>query len=162
MAQLLVRLPDRNEVVGSNPGWSVLFFFAENIPVLSGRLVLTCFVLPLLQTDTKGACAVSQIGVHAGMLAVVGCLLNEIVFLLKEVTPSLWKKQYFPLIYFLNTVALPGTPALTTNQSLLIIERTLYTTRQNSLDRSTRCAHNLSAESAQNFLDDVTTLHCSN
>ena len=39
MAQLVVRLPARYEVVGSNPGWSVIFFIAENIPVISGRLV---------------------------------------------------------------------------------------------------------------------------
>ena len=35
MAQLVV--VDRHEVVCSNPGWSVTFFIAENIPVLSGR-----------------------------------------------------------------------------------------------------------------------------
>ena len=40
MAQLVERLPARHEVMDSNPGLSVTFFIAENIPVLSGRLVL--------------------------------------------------------------------------------------------------------------------------
>ena len=38
MAQLVVRLRGRHEVVGSNPCWCVTFL-AQNIPVLSGRLV---------------------------------------------------------------------------------------------------------------------------
>ena len=38
MAQLVVRLPGRYEVVGSNTCWCVRFS-ADNIPVLSGRLV---------------------------------------------------------------------------------------------------------------------------
>ena len=38
MAQLVVCLPGRHEVVGSNPCCCVTFL-AENIPVLSGRLV---------------------------------------------------------------------------------------------------------------------------
>ena len=37
-AQLVVHLSGRHEVVGSNPCWCVTFL-AENIPVLSGRLV---------------------------------------------------------------------------------------------------------------------------
>ena len=38
LAQLVVRLPGRHEVVGSKPCWCVTFL-AESIPVLSGRLV---------------------------------------------------------------------------------------------------------------------------
>ena len=39
MAQLVVRLPGSHEVVCSNPHADALVFLAENIPVLSGRLV---------------------------------------------------------------------------------------------------------------------------
>ena len=39
MVQLVVREPARHEVMGSNPYCSVTFL-AENIPVLSGLLVL--------------------------------------------------------------------------------------------------------------------------
>ena len=39
MAQLVVRVPARHEVMGPNPDWSVTFL-AENIPVLSGLLVI--------------------------------------------------------------------------------------------------------------------------
>ena len=38
MAQLVVRLPGKHEVVGSKPWWCVTFS-GENIQVLSGRLV---------------------------------------------------------------------------------------------------------------------------
>ena len=39
MAHFVARLPGRHEVVGSKPGWCVTFL-AENIAVLSGRLVV--------------------------------------------------------------------------------------------------------------------------
>ena len=45
MAQLVVRLPGRHEVVGSNPCRCVTFL-AESIPVLSGRLVCCPGVFP--------------------------------------------------------------------------------------------------------------------
>ena len=32
VAQLVVRLPARHEVVGSNPGWSVIFFYSGKYP----------------------------------------------------------------------------------------------------------------------------------
>ena len=44
MAQMVVRLPGRHEVVGSNP-CSCVTFLAENIPVLSGHLVHICQLL---------------------------------------------------------------------------------------------------------------------
>ena len=44
MAQSVVRLPGSHEVVGSNPCWCITFL-AENIPVLSGLLVLNIRIL---------------------------------------------------------------------------------------------------------------------
>ena len=44
VAQLVVRLHGRHEVVGSNPGLGVTFL-AEKSPVLSGRLVIYFYLL---------------------------------------------------------------------------------------------------------------------
>ena len=44
MAQLVVRVPGRNEVVGAGPCWCIPFS-TENIPVLSGRLVFNASLI---------------------------------------------------------------------------------------------------------------------
>ena len=63
MAQLVVRVPARHEVMGSNPDWSVTFFIVENIPALSGRLAESCFVSfpdKMFFVNDVGACTISS------------------------------------------------------------------------------------------------------
>ena len=50
----------------------------------------------------------SQILMQLGMLSSVGSLFNELLIILKEVTPSLWRKEFFIVFYFLNSLFIPG------------------------------------------------------
>ena len=62
-----------------------------------------------VQSDEKGACAFTQTGMQFGILSTVGSLFNELLILFKELTPSLWRAEFFVIFYFLNSLILPGT-----------------------------------------------------
>ncbi|XP_075248274.1 uncharacterized protein LOC142341239 [Convolutriloba macropyga] len=61
----------------------------------------------------KGACAFGQMGMQFGMLSTVGCLFNELLVLLKEVTPALWRADSFIILYFFNAIIIPAIMSFT-------------------------------------------------